>query len=306
MLSAATWWFVWLYNSNNVRRPTHPTCTPRDAITEISGDAQFFTTFDEANRFFQIPLHPSSQHLTIFMTSWGRCKFLRASMGLCSFSDEYNRRADRAFQDVKNSVRVVDDLLRFDSSFLEHVTGVCAVLSVASSAGITFSIKKFHFARSQIQWVGFQIQQGGISADPDKLRAISDFPQPTNITELRSFMGLVEQLAGFSTDVVSAKGPLRPFLSTRTPFVWMADRDSAFSAVKKAFVAPPILAHFDPALETSLQVDASRKNVMGNVLLQLHGSTWKFVDADSRCCTDTVSRYAIGELELAAVEWTMR
>jgi hypothetical protein len=86
----------------------------------------------------------------------------------------------------------------------------------------------------------------------------------------------------------------------------MADRDSAFSAVKKAFVAPPILAHFDPALETSLQVDASRKNVMGNVLLQLHGSTWKFVDADSRCCTDTVSRYAIGELELAAVEWTMR
>jgi hypothetical protein len=119
-------------------------------------------------------------------------------------------------------------------------------------------------------------------------------------------MGLVEQLAGFSTDVAAAKAPLRPLLSPRTPFVWTADHDSAFSAVKKALVVPPILANFNPALETSLQVDASRKNGMGYVLLQLHGSTWKLVDANFRWCTDTESRYAIVELELAAVEWAMQ
>ena len=107
-------------------------------------------------------------------------------------------------------------------------------------------------------------------------------------------MGLVEQLAGFSTDVAAAKAPLRPLLSTRTPFVWTADHDGAFSAVKKALVAPPILANFNPALETSLQVDASRKNGIGYVLLQLHGSTWKLVDANSRWCTDTESRYDSG------------
>jgi putative transposase len=216
------------------------------------------------------------------MTPWGRYKFLRASMGLCSSGDEYNRRTDQAFQGVNNTVRVVDDLLRFDSSFPEHVAGVCAVLSAARSAGITFSLKKFHFARSQVQWVGFQIQQGGVSADPDKLRAISDFPEQTSVTELRSFMGLVEQLAGFSTDVAAAKAPLRPLLSTKTPFLWTTDHESAFSAVKKALVEPPILAHFDPTLETSLQVDAPRKNGMGYVFLQLHGSTWKLVDANSR------------------------
>jgi hypothetical protein len=292
--------------NRHVRRPTHPTRTPRDAVAEISGDARFFTTFDAANGYYHIPLHPSSQHLTIFMTPWGRYKFLRASMGLCSSGDEYNRRTDQAFQGVNNTVRVVDDLLRFDSSFPEHVAGVCAVLSAARSAGITFSLKKFHFARSQVQWVGFQIQQGGVSADPDKLRAISDFPEQTSVTELRSFMGLVEQLAGFSTDVAAAKAPLRPLLSTKTPFLWTTDHESAFSAVKKALVEPPILAHFDPTLETSLQVDAPRKNGMGYVFLQLHGSTWKLVDANSRWCTDTESRYAIVELELAAVEWAMR
>lgn len=78
-------------------------------------------------------------------------------MGLCSSSDEYNRRADLAFQGAHNTVRVVDDSLRFDSLFSEHVEGVCAVLSAARSVGITFSKKKFNFTRSQVQWVRIRV-----------------------------------------------------------------------------------------------------------------------------------------------------
>ncbi|XP_046451265.1 uncharacterized protein LOC124199484 [Daphnia pulex] len=114
--------------NRHVRRPTHPTRTPRDAVAEISGDATYFSTFDAASGY----------------------KFLRASMGLSSSSDEYNRRADLAFQGVGKTVRVVDDLLRYDSSFPEHVMGVCAVLSAARDAGITFNIKKFQFAQPQV------------------------------------------------------------------------------------------------------------------------------------------------------------
>ncbi len=50
-----------------------------------------------------------------------------------------------------------------------------------------------------MKWVGYIIQRGGIGADPDKLKAIADFPRPQDITGLRSFLGLVEQLAGFSS-----------------------------------------------------------------------------------------------------------
>jgi hypothetical protein len=67
-----------------VQRPTHPTRTPYDAVAEIDSEIRFFTSFDAVNGYYQIPLHPSSQHLTTFMTPWGRYKFLRASMGLCS------------------------------------------------------------------------------------------------------------------------------------------------------------------------------------------------------------------------------
>jgi hypothetical protein len=289
-----------------VMRQIHPTRTPRDAVAEVDSECRFFTSLDAANGYFQIPLHPSIQHLTVFMTPWGRYKFLRAPMGLCSSGDEYNRRADMAFAALPNTVRVVDDLLRFDRTFPAHVAGVCAILMAARKAGITSSKEKFKFSRSRLSWVGYDIQHGGISIEKEKLNALSQFPRPTNISELRSFMGLVEQLAGFSTEVAAAKGPLRPLLSTRNPFIWTPDHEKAFDNVKLALVSPPVLVHFEPDRETTLQVDASRKNGMGYALLQRHGDTWKLVDANSRWGTDTESRYAIVELELAAVEWAIR
>ena len=97
-----------------------------------------------------------------------------------------------------------------------------------------------------------------------------------------------------------------PVLSTRNPFIWTPDHEQAFENVKLALVSPPVLVHFEPDRETTLQVDASRKNGMGYALLQRHGGTWKLVDANSRWCTDTESRYAFVELELAAVEWAIR
>jgi hypothetical protein len=111
-----------------VMRPTHPTRTSRDAVAEIDDYTKFFSSFDAANGYYQTPLHPDSQHLTTFMTPWGRYRFLRASMGLSCSSDEYNQRADAAFGCLKNGVRVVDDLLCHDQDFRDHVVGVCTVL----------------------------------------------------------------------------------------------------------------------------------------------------------------------------------
>jgi hypothetical protein len=56
-----------------------------------------------------------------------------------------------------------------------------------------------------VEWVGFQIQCGGFAVAPEKLKAISDFLRPVNITEFCSFMGLVEHFAGFSMDVADPK-----------------------------------------------------------------------------------------------------
>lgn len=79
-----------------------------------------------------------------------------------------------------------------------------------------------------------------------------------------------------------------------------------FEAVKTALLSPPVLAYFDPGRETVIQVDASRTKGMGYALLQKHDDHWKLIDANSRWCTPTESRYAIVELDLAAAECAIR
>ena len=130
-----------------------------------------------------------------------------------------NRRADAVFSAIPNTVHVVDDLLRLDRTFPEHVAEVCDVLQLARDAGITFSKEKFRFARDHLSWVGYEIKKGGVTIEEAKFKVLSQFPRPTNISELRSFMGLVEQLAGFSTAVAEAKGLLWSLLSPRDAYI---------------------------------------------------------------------------------------
>ena len=88
-----------------------------------------------------------------------------------------------------------------------HVSGTVAILQVARKARITFNPKKFQFTQQQIAWASYRIKQGGYEADPNKLRALTDFSRPTNRMELWSFMDLVERLAGFCKDMAATNAP---------------------------------------------------------------------------------------------------
>ena len=99
--------------------------------------------------------------------------------------------------------------------------------------------------------MGYTVTRYGTAADPGKIRAIQEFPIPTNITELRSFMGLVNQLGDFTDRISFAALPLRDLMKHRSPFVWMPCHDDAFTAVKEALVSPPSLAQYDRSFADS-------------------------------------------------------
>ena len=77
-----------------VKRPVYPTKTPKEAVQNISTKARYFSVFDAKQGYWQMPLHEESQHLTAFLTPWGRYCYLRAPMGLSSTGDEYCRKGD--------------------------------------------------------------------------------------------------------------------------------------------------------------------------------------------------------------------
>ena len=289
-----------------VKRPTYPVRQPHDAVTDIPAGSRWLTTLDAAMGYFQVPLAEPSQDLTCFITPWGRMKFLRAPQGCVSAGDEYNRRGDMALGDIPNTVKVVDDLLAYDVTYREHLAHVIAVVQRCDERGITLNPKKFVFARHEVNYCGYQITPDGYTSDGEKLKSIAEFPRPENITDLRSFMGLTNQLSGLSSELAHAAQPLRDLLKTRHIWCWTVQHEMAFQRVKTVLASPPVMAFFDPSLPTMLQTDAARTKGLGFALLQRHGDIWRLVQCGSRFLTDTESRYAVVEIELAACLWACR
>ena len=289
-----------------VLRPYHPMTTAKDAIQSIPSTAKKFASLDAKQGYWQIELDEESQDLTTFLTPWGRYKFLRNPMGLSCAQDEYCRRGDLALAGIPNMAKVVDDILVHATNNQELLDSTVKVLDRCRENKITLNPKKFQFGEEEIDYVGYKVSSSGIKADPTKLNAIKNFPTPTNLLELRSFFGMVNQLSEFSTEIAGAAEPLRGLLKPKNAFVWTPAQEEAFATVKKALVSPPILAQFDPSLPTMLQTDASRLKGLGYALLQKHEDSWRLIQCGSRFLTDTESRYAMIELELLAVVWAIK
>jgi len=289
--------------NKHVSRAHYPLKTPKDSVASVPASAQYFSTLDATTGYWQLPLAPECQELTTFITPWGRFRFLRSPMGLVSTGDEYCRRGDIALSGIENLEKVVDDMLAYDAGFPEHVARVWTVLSRCRAQGITLNPTKFRFAEDEVKFVGFIVSRQGTRADPRKIAAIQEFPAPTNVSELRSFLGLVNQLGEFTDGVAASAQPLRELLKGKSVFAWTPAQEDAFRQTKEALSSPPTLAHFDPSRPTMLQTDASRLKGLGFALLQKVGDSWRLVQCGSRFLSDTESRYAMIELELLAVVW---
>ncbi|ROT64583.1 hypothetical protein C7M84_017472 [Penaeus vannamei] len=176
-----------------------------------------------------------------------------------------------------------------------HLRRVFQMLSRCRAHSITLNKDKFMVAATKASFCGYNISPEGITADPEKVAAIRDYPTPSNITDLRSFM-----------EIVATAQPLRPLMSPKRSFTWTPDHDQAFGKVKAALLSPPVLAPFNPKLPVTLQIDASCLYGLGYALFQEHGhGQLRLVQCGSRFLTDAESRYATIELEMLAASWAM-
>merc|ERR1712015_470984 len=122
-------------------------------------------------------------------------------MGFAATGDAFCLRGDTALQGVENCSKVVDDLLLYDEDLVTHLQRSYEVLMRCRESGITLNKDKFVVAAPSVNFCGYTLSRHGISADQSKVSAIRDFPKPANITDLRSFMGLVNQLSEFTPDI---------------------------------------------------------------------------------------------------------
>lgn len=240
-------------------------------IRSVDPEARFFTRVDALCGYWLIPLAEEDQPLIIFITPCGRFHYCRGPMGFVARGDAFCLGGDAAHQGMTNCVKVVDDMLLSDKDYFTHLRRIDNVLFRCRKHGITLNADKFVVAAPTVSFCGYSLSGDGIVADPEKVRAIADFATPANLTDFRSCMGLVNQLAEFSPDITAAALPLRPLMSPKRTFVWTPDHDLAFQRVKAVLSTSPVFSTINPAPLTILQTDAWRLYGLGYTLLQDHG-----------------------------------
>ena len=175
-------------------------------------------------------------------------------MGLTSSSDEYCRRTDEALAglDLK---KIVDDILVAANKLATLKTKIIEVVKCCRENGITLSKSKFEIGTS-VNFAGYTISSKGVEADKEKIAAISEFPTPKNVKDIRSFCGLANQLAEFVPELAAISAPLRNLLKKGAKFQWTELEEKSFQKVKVILTSTPVLNHFDINKETILLTDA--------------------------------------------------
>ena len=196
-----------------------------------------------------------------------------------------------------------DDVLVYGENREEHDERLTGVLQRLSDLGMTLNADKCVFAQTSVKFLGHVVDSQGIRPDPDKIEAISEFATPTCMSDIRRFLGMVNQLSKFSPNLSDMTQPLRELLVKDRVWVWDEAQRQTFNRVKNNLTASPILAHFDPNRETVLSADASSYG-LGAVLLQKQTTgELQPVAYISRAMTPTERRYAQIEKEALAFTW---
>ena len=135
-----------------------------------------------------------------------------------------------------------------------------------------------------------------------RTKAICEMQTPTTVTELRRFLGMVNQLGKFSSNITELCAPLRDLLSAKRVWIWGPAQKNTFDKIKEELASPPVLALYDPLADTRISADASSHG-LGAVLLQRVKEEWRPVSYASRAMSDTEKRYAQIEKEAIASTW---
>lgn len=289
-----------------IDRPVHPFPTSQEIVQDIHPTSRFFAKLDAVQGYHQIPLDEDSSYMTTFLLPFGRFRYLRAPMGLCASSDEWCHRSDLALAGLPGVKKLVDDILVQAPTKSILFERIKTVLQRCREHGITISREKM-LAGESVKFAGHIISSTGVYPDPDKTRAIADFPPPKDVTGLRSFLGLANQLGHFIPDLSHMSTEMRKLLKKDTAFIWLDEHQAEFDAIRSVLTSDLVVKPFKRHLRTELLTDASRLHGLGFVLIQREDDgQLRLIDCGSCSLTDTQSRYATIELECLAIQWAIK
>lgn len=278
------------------------------AILDRLRDAKYLSSMDIKSAYWQVPVKESCRELTAFTVPGGRglYHFKRMPFGLSNAPATWQRLIDTVLgPELEPYVFVyLDDIIVISPDFDIHVKTLSQVFDRLYAAGLTVSQDKCKFCRPSLKYLGYIVDANGLRVDPEKIEAILNVKAPTNITEVRRFLGMASWYRRFVPDFSSTVAPLTRLTCKNCRFRWTDDCDRAFKAIRDKLISAPILTCPDFSCPFVLQTDASGYGI-GAVLTQQLDGEEKVICFLSRSLTKQERNFSTTERECLSVIWAV-
>lgn len=285
--------------------PVHP--MPRtDWILAQLGKARWFTSLDLSQGFFQIPVATRDIPKTAFLCHQGTFQFKRMPFGVAGGPATFQALMDKVLDGVKHRycMAFLDDVLVFSESFEDHVVHLRDVLHRIAEAGLTINPSKVQLCKQSLKFLGHVISPGKCQPDPEKVRAVEEYPTPTSVKQLQAFLGLVGYYRTFIPRFSDIAKPLTTLLKKNAPWRWDQPQRGAFKSLKSWLTEEAVVALPDLNRPFIIETDASGIGIAA-VLLQEKDGHLRPVSFISRTLTEAESNYTVQEWECLAVVWAL-
>ena len=199
----------------------------------------------------------------------------------------------------------IDDFLILSKTYDEHMTHLREVFSRLRAGNLVLKASKCHLAKKSIHYLGFIIEPGIMKIDPERLHAVTDFSQPTNLKELRRYLGMTSWFRSFIRGYSDICQPLYALTKHNAPFNWSTECSSAFTRLKKCLTSADVLTLPNPNLPFRLYCDCSGYSI-GFMVTQTSNNVERVCLYGGRGLSDLEKRHAITDQEMTAVRYGLQ
>lgn len=280
---------------------------PLPLISDILGalgKARYYTTVDLASGFHQVPLREQDRHKTAFSTPGNHFEYCNMPMGLCSAPATFQRLMNTVLSGLVGTKALIylDDIVIWGVTLQEHNQRLVEVFDRLRVHSLKLEPDKCEFLRKEVYFLGYKVTPDGVAMDEKKIAAVKNYPVPTNVKQLKAFLGLAGFYRKFVPRFSPIASPLHKLTGKNVPYVWGKEQAEAFQTLKDILCSEPLLQYPDFKKGFIVTCDASSTG-LGSVLSQGPLGHDLPVAYASRVLTKAERNYSTIERELTAIVW---
>lgn len=283
----------------------YPIPKTEDIFATLNGGEKF-TKLDLSQAYQQLVLNPDSRNLLTINTHKGLFRPTRLQFGVHSASGIFQRELESRVAHIPFVKVRSDDILISGKNDSEHLNNLNEVLKVIKQNGLRLKLEKCKFMANEVIYLGFKINKYGVYPIKEKIDSIKNAKEPQNVSELKSFLGLLNYYHRYFKDFSEILEPLHKLLRKGEKWEWTHKQIKAFEHAKSILSENSILVHYDPSKPIQLACDASPFG-LGAVLSHIMpDGTEQPISYTSRTLSKAERNYSQIEKEALAIIYAVK